>query len=290
LSELHSKTAEAQHAAFKESLKAMAELLRDIGITDDLSPAILGFKPSSSMNDRAPVARKAARLVRESETDDPTCAHHAITNIFEAGRKAIDAVLRKLMNITDEQAAANPPKVKAMRTSVGWFSSPVCAVIYQTCKYTALFSSKGYAIGYKFRKWAEAQEAAQTAEGAGADPELKGCIEDLLAVCGSRDYVFFTDAAVTERLSQEGGLETYLEEETELGGEAGGKLRHTILTGFNSEAIMSAVRALALICDACLWVLLRRIGSDAQHILDVLPKMRIKTLEFSTQLQSARKG
>ena len=52
----------------------------------------------------------------------------------------------------------------------------------------------------------------------------------------------------------------------------------------------SAVRALALICDACLWVLLRRIGSDAQHILDVLPKMRIKTLEFSTQLQSARKG
>jgi hypothetical protein len=39
-----------------------------------------------------------------------------------------------------------------------------------------------------------------------------------------------------------------------------------------------------------LWVLLRRIGSDAQHILDVLPKMRIKTLEFSTQLQSARKG
>ena len=52
------------------------------------------------------------------------------------------------------------------------------------------------------------------------------------------------DAAVTERLSQEGSLKTYLEEETELGGETGGKLRHTILTGFNSEAIMSAVRAL----------------------------------------------
>ena len=184
------------------------------------------------------------------------------------------------MNITDEQAAANPPKVKAMRTSVGWFSSPACAVIYQTCKYTALFSSKGYAIGYKFRKWAEAQEAAQTAEGAGADPELKGCIEDLLAVCGSRDYVFFMDAAVTERLSQEGSLKTYLEEETELGGETGGKLRHTILTGFNSEAIMSAVRALALICDACLWMLLRRIGSEAQHILYVLPKMWTETLAF----------
>ena len=128
LSELQCKTAEAQHAAFKESLKAMAELLRDVGITDDLSPAILGFKPSSSMNDRAPVARKLARLVRESETDDPTCAHHAITNIFEAGRKAIDAVLRKLMNITDAQAAANPPKVKAMRTSVGWFSLLIASV------------------------------------------------------------------------------------------------------------------------------------------------------------------
>jgi len=64
LSELHSKTAEAQHAAFKESLKAVAEVLRDIGIIDDLSPAILGCKPSSSMNDRAPTARKAARLVR----------------------------------------------------------------------------------------------------------------------------------------------------------------------------------------------------------------------------------
>ena len=280
LSELHCKTAEAQHAAFKESLKAMAELLRDVGITDDLSPAILGFKPSSSMNDRAPTARKAAGLVRGSETDDPTCAHHAITNIFEAGRKAIDAVLRKLMNITDAQAAANPPKVKAMRTSVGWFSSPACAVIYQTCKYTALFSSKGYAVGNKFAKWFAADEAAQTADGAGADRELKGCIEDLLAVCGSRDYVFFMDAAVAERLSQEGSLNTYLEEETELGGETGGKLRHTILTGFNSEAIMSAVRALALICDACLWMLLRRIGSEAQHILDVLPKMWTETLAF----------
>ena len=47
------------------------------------------------------------------------------------------------MNITDEKAAADLPKVKAMRTSVGWFSSPARAVIYQPCKYTALFSSKG---------------------------------------------------------------------------------------------------------------------------------------------------
>ena len=87
------------------------------------------------------------------------------------------------------------------------------------------------------------------------------------------------DAAVTERLSQDGSLKTYLDEETDLGGEAGGKLRHTILAGFNSEAIMSVVRALALICDSCLWVLLRRIGSNA-HSLDVLPKMLTETMAF----------
>jgi hypothetical protein len=31
-------------------------------------------------------------------------------------------------------------------------------VIYQTAKYMALFSPKGYAIGNKFRKWLEAEE------------------------------------------------------------------------------------------------------------------------------------
>jgi len=152
-------------------------------------------------------------------------------------------VLCELINITDEQAAADPPKVKAMRTSVGWFSSPACAVIYQTCKYTALFSSKGYAIGNKFRKWLEAaEEAVQTAEVAGDDPELKGFIEDLLAICGPRDYVFFMDAAVTERVSQEGNLKTYLEEEANLGGQAGGKPRHTILAGFGRACLGADLR------------------------------------------------
>ena len=83
------------------------------------------------MNDRAPTARKAARLVRGSETDDPKYAQHAITNIFEEGRKAIDAMLCELMNITDEQAGTDEKKIKAMRTCVGWFSSPACALIYQ---------------------------------------------------------------------------------------------------------------------------------------------------------------
>eukprot|EP00965_Chrysotila_dentata_P133761 4424177-Pleurochrysis_carterae.AAC.1 len=55
------------------------------------------------MNDRAAAARKAARLVRGDDieaNDDPTCALHAITNIFEEGRKAMDAVVREMMNIT----------------------------------------------------------------------------------------------------------------------------------------------------------------------------------------------
>ena len=36
--------------------------------------------------------------------------------------------------------------------------SPACAVIYQTAKYMALFSPKGYAIGNKFRKCLKAEE------------------------------------------------------------------------------------------------------------------------------------
>eukprot|EP00965_Chrysotila_dentata_P134226 4438707-Pleurochrysis_carterae.AAC.1 len=47
------------------------------------------------------------------------CAHHAITNIFEEGRKAMDSVVHEMMNILDEMAATDAKKVKAMRTSVG---------------------------------------------------------------------------------------------------------------------------------------------------------------------------
>eukprot|EP00965_Chrysotila_dentata_P137998 4564745-Pleurochrysis_carterae.AAC.1 len=85
------------------------------------------------MNDRAAAARKTARLVRRDDeaNDDPTCAHHAIMNIFEEGRKAMDGVVREMINITDEMAATDAKKIKAMRTSVGWFSSPSCALIYQ---------------------------------------------------------------------------------------------------------------------------------------------------------------
>eukprot|EP00965_Chrysotila_dentata_P124668 4121898-Pleurochrysis_carterae.AAC.1 len=88
----------------------------------------------------------------------------------------------------------------------------------------------------------------------------------MLAICGSREYVFFIDAAVTESFSQTSRLRTYLEEKADLGAAAGGKLRYAILTGIGSEGIMAAVRAMAFIYESSLWLLLGAIGSDA-HIL-----------------------
>lgn len=289
---LHSKTAEAQQKAFKESLRLVAETCRAAGIAEEIIPRVLDFRPTATMNDRAAAARKAARLARggngtgnESDlADDPSCAHHAITNIFEEGRKAVDSVMHDVMNITEEQQASDAAKVKAMRTCVGWFSSPACSLIYQCSKYVALFSSKGYAVGAKFRKWLEAEEHLKAEERLEGD--LLGAIEDMLAICGSRDYVFFMDAAVTDRFAQEGSLLTFLEEEADMGAEAGGKLRSSILTGFRSDGIKAAVRSLALICDAALWVLLRCIGSD-DHILDVLPKMWTHALEFFEKAATA---
>eukprot|EP00965_Chrysotila_dentata_P122973 4064717-Pleurochrysis_carterae.AAC.1 len=98
----------------------------------------------------------------------------------------------------------------------------------------------------------------------------------------ARDYVFFIDAAVTQRFSQTGSLRTYLEEEADLGAEAGGKLSNAILAGFGSEGIMAAVRAMALVCEFSLWMLLCAIGSDA-HILNVLPTMWPTALAFFQQ-------
>ena len=58
---LQGKTAEAQHAAFKESLELVTELCRDVGVTDDVSPRLMNFTVAATMNDRASTARKAAR-------------------------------------------------------------------------------------------------------------------------------------------------------------------------------------------------------------------------------------
>eukprot|EP00965_Chrysotila_dentata_P118945 3932998-Pleurochrysis_carterae.AAC.1 len=45
---------------------------------------------------------------------------------------------------------------------------------------------------------------------------------------------------------------------------------------------MAAVRAMALVCESSLWMLLRAIGSDA-HILDMLPTMWPTALAFFEQ-------
>eukprot|EP00965_Chrysotila_dentata_P009171 298766-Pleurochrysis_carterae.AAC.1 len=94
LTMLQNKTSEAQAEAFKKSLREPAALLRDVGITEAMEQGILNFVPASTMNDRAAATLKAARLVRgdDEANDDPTCAHNTITNIFEEGRKAMDAV------------------------------------------------------------------------------------------------------------------------------------------------------------------------------------------------------
>ena len=97
-------------------------------------------------------------------------------------------------------------------------------------------------------------------------------MQDLLAICGGRDYVFFLDAAVVERFSQLESLYGYLLEEADLGAEAGGKLRKAILTGFQSVYCMSAVRSMAVIADVWLWPMLRAIEPGPEvHILDVCP-------------------
>ena len=142
----------------------------------------------------------------------------------------------------------------------------------------ALCSSKGYAIGQKFAEWMEARLADMEEESA----ELLGYSEDILAICGSRMYVFFLDAAPVERLiSQEGSLATFLEEEEDLQAAGGGKLRKSILLGKGSPPCMAAVRAMAIICDAVLWPLLRAVKPAAdKHVLNVLPKVWPAALAF----------
>ena len=343
LDALGSKTADAQAAAFRTSLGEMSDLMLKAGLVDNRAAELIRrFLPTCSMNDRASPARAAARkaLGLPEGENDPTCAEHGLVNILEEGRKAMDKVLRQMMEISDAQAEGDAAKVKAMRTCVGWFSSPACALIYQVtlppllhsfltwspshlpsripsriptripsripscipsripspsrlpslpqvAKYCALCSSKGYAIGKKFAEWLEARLAD-----AEDQTQLLGDVEDLLAICGSRMYVFFLDAAVTERLlSQVGSLLTFLEEEDDLQAEGGGKLRKSILTGTNSPACMAAVRAMAVVSDAVLWPLLKAIKPSADvHTLDVLPKVWPMAVDYFRDAAARPRG
>jgi len=86
----------------------------------ELKAHLRNLTPVSSMNDRAANGRKAARLVRGAEAGDemPTCAEHAGVNIGEAGMKAMDALLRSKMNITDETAAADKDKIMGISHAI----------------------------------------------------------------------------------------------------------------------------------------------------------------------------
>eukprot|EP00965_Chrysotila_dentata_P035629 1185557-Pleurochrysis_carterae.AAC.1 len=95
-----SNTLAAQDEAFKDSFLKTAELLRDVGITEDKELRInLNFVPASTMKDRA-TRRSAqdsspcARGDGEAADYQRTCAHYAVTNYFEVGCKAMDAVVR----------------------------------------------------------------------------------------------------------------------------------------------------------------------------------------------------
>ena len=123
-------TAEDAREARREAIRA--EVRDQVAMLHNL-------RASSSMNDRYPGARKQGRLSRGGDgsggdgdgDDDPTCAHHAVANIGEEGRKGIDEVLKGKMNITPEQSQSDSAKMKALHTNVGWFSSSACSLIYQ---------------------------------------------------------------------------------------------------------------------------------------------------------------
>ena len=108
---------------------------RRAALSAKLAAKIRDLRFSASQNDRAAPARKQARLACGGDgsggagdvKDGATCAHHAVANIGELGRKAIDAPLKALMKITDEQSSADSAKVKCLRTSVGWCVRPRCA-------------------------------------------------------------------------------------------------------------------------------------------------------------------
>ena len=78
LSLLHSKTSEAQAAACRESIKLVAELVKDVGITDEVSPAILNVDLAcgSGSQGSATLARRV-RCRRRSHLRPP-CDHKHI--------------------------------------------------------------------------------------------------------------------------------------------------------------------------------------------------------------------
>jgi len=86
---------------------------------------------------------------------------------------------------------------------------------------------------------------------------------------------------VVERFAQLDQLHGFLIEEKDLAAKAGSKLRGAILAGFDSAHIMAAMRTMAFICDAWMWLTLVAVKADGgEHILDVLPAVWTESLRW----------
>ena len=167
------------------------------------------------------------------------------------------------------QAEADPAKIKTMRISVGWNSSPTCSLIYRTCKYVALHSSKDYAIGENFAQWI-ADELHCSAEPAGKPHQRRARHLRRPLVRPSIWMQHRPPCAdrVALRLPSRGGRD--------LAPEAGGKLRKAIIVAMASEYIMGAVRSMSMsmlfVCNAWIMPMLVALKPGLQaHLLDVSP-------------------
>ena len=106
---LADKSGEAMAARFTETLEEVVRLMELAGAVDSRAAELLRrFMPTCTINDRAANGRVASRRVLglPDGDDDPTCAEHALVNILEEGRKAMDGMLKEIMQITDEQVSA----------------------------------------------------------------------------------------------------------------------------------------------------------------------------------------
>eukprot|EP00965_Chrysotila_dentata_P073786 2437320-Pleurochrysis_carterae.AAC.1 len=108
-----------------------------------MEPRILNFVPASTIRTGPLQRARPLVLCAGTVTRQATTRRARITrspaSLMRAARPWMPSWLHEIMNITDEMAATDAEKVKAMRTSVCRFSSPSCALIHHQCsKYVAL--------------------------------------------------------------------------------------------------------------------------------------------------------
>ena len=167
------------------------------------------------------------------------------------------------------QAEADAAKIETMRVSVGWNSSPACSLIYRTCKYVALHSSKGFANGENFAQWLE-DKLHCSAEPAGKPHQRRARDLQRPRVRPSIWTQHRPPRAdrVALRLPSRGGRD--------LATGVGGELRKAIIVAMASEYIMGAVRSMSMstlfVCNVWIMPMLVALKPGLQaHLLDVSP-------------------